>query len=269
LRPWKSSPEIYRRAFDREQVRTDFRAIGLETPEALWARQLASQRTAFAIAGDGPRQSDAFPILEYEAPKAFFVGASAVLFSSFDERTWQADLAAPEKEDALESLDVSALRKVFGQFTSVNEQLYRCLVVRFEAAANRPIVTEPATPSLFHTPGSPPVTVNIPDNASEEWRGLLEAMAAIQTNPASWPGPVATIQTILTTHKLDPRVRVSGQSPMDLAALAAKVCLRHGDRNQAKALVLAGLKIDPRSPELLYIGRIVEREPATAPADSQ
>jgi hypothetical protein len=94
-------------------------------------------------------------------------------------------------------------------------------------------------------------------------------MAAIQTDPASWSGPVTTIHNILTTQPLDPRLRVAGQSPMDLAALGAKTCLLHGDLDQAKNLVLAGLKIDSKSPELHYIGRIVERARAKPPANSQ
>jgi predicted membrane-bound spermidine synthase len=269
LRPWKSSAEVYRQVFDRERVRSDFKAIGLETPEALWARQLASQRTAFAIAGEGPTQSDAFPILEYEAPKAFFVGSSAVLFSLFDERTWQADLAMREKVTALASLDVNALRAAFGRFTSVNDQLYGCLVRRFEATANRPATADTGIPCVFQSPGSPPIQVKMPDQVSEEWRHLLEAMAAIQTDPAASAGPATIIQNILATHRLDPRVRVAGQSPMDVAALGAKACLRYGDLDQAGNLVLAGLKIDPRSPELLYIGRILERKRAKPPSDSQ
>ena len=165
-----------------------------------------------------------------------------------------------EKVNALESLDVSALRDVFGHFTSVNDQLYRCLVARFEAAANRPTGADPGIPFIFHSRGSPPIKVNMPEHVSEEWKRLLEAMAAIQTEPASWPGPVTTIQAILAKHNLDPRVRVAGQSPMDLAALGAKTCLRNGDPDQAGNLILAGLKIDPKSPELRYLGRIVERE---------
>ena len=47
--------------------------IDIQSPEALMARQLASQRTGFAIAGDGPMQSDLFPVLEYAAPRAFYL----------------------------------------------------------------------------------------------------------------------------------------------------------------------------------------------------
>jgi hypothetical protein len=57
--------------------------------------ELASQRTAFAIPGDGPIQSDLFPILEYEAPKAFYLGVSSSMLGQFDERTRQMDLAPP------------------------------------------------------------------------------------------------------------------------------------------------------------------------------
>src|SRR5205085_9349106 len=120
---------------------------------------------------------------------------------------WQADLAMREKASVLESLDVSVLRDVFGRFTSVNDQLNDCLITRFEASANRPVATDAGIRGLFRSPGSAPVGVNVPDNVSEEWKDLLEAMAAIQTDPPSWLGPVTTIQNILTTRKLDPRVR--------------------------------------------------------------
>jgi hypothetical protein len=80
---------------------------------------------------------------------------------------------------------------------------------------------------------------------------------------------VTTIQSVLTSNKLDPGLKVAGQSPMDLAALAAKTCLRHGDKERARALILAGLKIDPKSVELLYIGRILEREQEQSRSNAQ
>ena len=109
----------------------------MKGPQALWARQLASQRTGFAIPAAGAIQSDLFPVLEYEAPKAFYIGASSALLTLFDERTWQRDLAMPEKEEALHSLEVDVLREVFGSFTSVNDQLNQCLAIRVEADANQ------------------------------------------------------------------------------------------------------------------------------------
>ena len=73
--PWPSGPEIFRTGFAIKQVRTDMEMIDVHSPQALMARQLASQQTGFAIAGQGPIQSDLFPILEYEAPRAFYLGA--------------------------------------------------------------------------------------------------------------------------------------------------------------------------------------------------
>jgi len=259
LRPWKSSPEVYQRAFDQEEVRKDLAAIGLSTPQSLWARQLASQRTAFAIAGDGPKQSDAYPILEYQAPKAFFVGAEAENFSLFDERTWQWDLASMEKVDTLRALDVKVVHAAFERFNSVNWQLTSYLASRFSVAENQ-TNSNPNMPCIFRTPGSRPIQAKVPDNASEVWKRLLEASNAVQADPASWLEPVTTIQTVLTSSKLDPGLKVAGQSPLDLAALAAKACLRHGDKERARTLVQAGLKMEPRSVELLFIARILERE---------
>jgi len=109
----------------------------------------------------------------------------------------------------------------------------------------------------------------VPDNVSDEWQRLLEARNAVQADPASWLGPVSTIQSVLTSNKLDPGLKVAGQSPMDLAAFAAKFCLRHGDKERARALVLAGLKMDAKSAELLFIGRILEREQEQARPNAQ
>src|SRR5262249_38741355 len=71
--PWPTGPEVYRRAFQLGPPRLDLAAVGFLTPDLVLARQVASQRTAFAISGPGPIQSDSRPILEYEAPRAFFM----------------------------------------------------------------------------------------------------------------------------------------------------------------------------------------------------
>ena len=70
--PWATGPDVFQQGFAIDRVRTDMWMIDIQSPEALLARQLASQQTGFAIAGPGPMQSDLFPILEYAAPRAFF-----------------------------------------------------------------------------------------------------------------------------------------------------------------------------------------------------
>ncbi len=75
--PWATGPDVFQQGFAIDRVRTDMWMIDIQSPEALLARQLASQQTGFAIAGPGPLQSDLFPILEYAAPRAFFHGQPA------------------------------------------------------------------------------------------------------------------------------------------------------------------------------------------------
>lgn len=104
-------------------------SLGFPTAGALWARQFASQRTAFAIAGRGSVQSDFFPILEYEAPKAFYLGSTAKRILLFDERTWQSEFAPREKQLALSGLSTEALLQVFAQPT-INEELSQYLAAR-------------------------------------------------------------------------------------------------------------------------------------------
>ena len=101
--------------------------IDMHSPEALLARQLASQRTGFAIAGKGPIQSDLFPILEYEAPRAFYLGTGSSILDHYDERTYQQLLAPADKREVLHSFNNANTQIIFSDFSTVNEQLYGCL----------------------------------------------------------------------------------------------------------------------------------------------
>lgn len=119
-KPWATGPDVWRKVFDRAEPGKDLAAIGLNAPEALWARQLASQRTTHAFIENGPEQSDEFPVLEYAAPKAFFIGAAAKEFLQFDERTRQHQLAPQPKRASLSTASDALLAPVFPQFGSVN-----------------------------------------------------------------------------------------------------------------------------------------------------
>jgi spermidine synthase len=121
--PWTTGPEVFRRGFTNERVRTDLEMIDIESPEALLTRQLASQRTGFAIAGSGPLQSDLDPILEYAAPRAFYIGAGSRLLNDFDERTRQQLLAPEAKRRTLGSLPMASAQLVFVDFLTVNGEL--------------------------------------------------------------------------------------------------------------------------------------------------
>ncbi|MEI7534661.1 MAG: fused MFS/spermidine synthase [Verrucomicrobiae bacterium] len=175
--PWPTGPEVFRQGFAIDRVRTDMAMINLNSPEALLARQVASQRTGFAIAGDGPIQSDWFPILEYAAPKAFFMGNGTRVLDQYDERTRQQRLAPPEKNATLESLPLSEAQYVFSDFSTINGELYGCLF-GYPASAN--------VPCIFQTPqpGPPPGADNsVTANAEKAFQAgdLSQAESLIST----------------------------------------------------------------------------------------
>jgi hypothetical protein len=123
MQPWPSGPAVFQQSFAIDAVRADLAAIGIRSPEALMARQLASQRTGFAIASAGLIQSDLFPVLEYTAPEAFYIGTKARILEKYDERTRQQALAPREKRAILASLSPDDLQSMFGTYTTVNEEL--------------------------------------------------------------------------------------------------------------------------------------------------
>lgn len=142
MQPWRSNPAAYRQAFAMPGVESDMAAIGIRSPEALWARQLASQRTAFAIAGDGPVQTDLFPVLEYAAPRAFYIGISATVLEGYDERTRQRQLAPAEKLTTLRALPPPDVLAEFQLFNSVNHELQASLTAGTNGASGNFISNE-------------------------------------------------------------------------------------------------------------------------------
>jgi spermidine synthase len=149
--PWRTGPEVFRQGFAIDRVRTDMWMIDIQSPEALMARQLASQQTGFAIAGSGPIQSDLFPVLEYAAPRAFYIGGGSRMLDHFDERTRQQLLAPPDKRATLGALSAANAQLVFGDFSTVNGELFGSL---FGVASSAGL------PCVFKTssPTSPPAS---------------------------------------------------------------------------------------------------------------
>jgi len=256
---FKSSAETYREIYGRPAVAKDLELIGLKTPEAFWARQLASQRTGFAVPGPGPIQSDLFPVLEYEAPKAFFIGTKASLLTAYDERTHQSELAPAAKRTILASLDTAALREIFGTYNSVNSELNQFLGVRF---AREEYPDGPFDDRLFHwvfrPSNAPAVAPPLPHSSSSELQRLVAADTAMRTNPSTWRESAAAIETILrantgkNSQKLD-------WAPINYALAVAKTCLIHDDVERARSFVALGLQIDPTAHELLYLSRVLDR----------
>ena len=257
LQPWESSPETYAAGItNRELVVTDLKRIGINSPLALFARQLASQKTAFAIAGDGAIQQDWMPILEYQAPKAFFLGGHSTMLSRFDERTWQIENAPATKRAALQKLSDEDIRSVFIQHLSVNDDI--ASFVQYRLSKPPP----PNDPKQWVSFREPPLIFRMTNalpaqsasDLEEPERILLEARRIIETNPSRQKDAIDAIARLLAGPTADATWPVA-----TYAALAAKVSIRGGDYARAKDLLQAGLKARPDDVELQYLSRILGR----------
>jgi hypothetical protein len=256
--PWAATVETYQQVFDREGPRKDLARIGLHSPAALLARQLASQRTAFAIAGEGPIQADLFPILEYEAPRAFYLGARSTMLAEFDERTRQADLAPAEKYRVLEALDDATLKAVFGEHHSINEELFRQLQLRLYGGwipGSGSEAPSPVLPGVFAPPQRTAANPNPPQAANDEVKQLLQAAHLIESRTDRTPEGVNAIAALLRSYHAK-----SGWPPARYAALAARASLGRGDAAKAQEILRAALRLAPEDRQLRYLARVASRE---------
>ena len=271
--PWAANREVYARTFAREGPRRELIQVGLATPEAVWARQFASQRTGFAIPGDGPIQQDDLPVLEYAAPEAFYLGQSSHHLHRFDERTWQTDIAPTNKPAALATVDGANLKAIFGgDYTSVNPDLQKYLRMRFFGGnlgdslevevEGRPL------PCVFRpTPtASVPAQLAAAALTNQVARQLVDAEAWLHGDPAKQADAILAIERILTAT-VDSGAAKPFWSPADYAGLAAKASLRQGNSEQARKILLRGLELEPYSDQLLYLARIFTREKILQPRE--
>src|SRR5262249_17058326 len=136
------------------------------------------------------------PILEYQAPRAFFIGSLATYFQFFDERTWQAGLAPTEKVSQLAVLDEASLKSVFGKFPSVNSEL-RLFLSRLTDTAIEQIgggtVAAWAFAGVRCGALQPPPMVA----TNEVARQLFEAERCLRSGSSSRPQAIAMIHQIL------------------------------------------------------------------------
>jgi spermidine synthase len=273
-RPWESDTQVFAHPFEIEGVRRSLASIGLSSPQGILARRLASQRTAFAIAGPGPLQSDEFPILEYAAPRAFYIylhRLGVYRLPRFDERTWQLDLASDQTESELAKLDPMELKAIFGSNGSVNENLQAFLQNHFEhyvgRADIRPIMLDnhampcslQGTNISFGIYTPPSATTNM------TVRQLVLSEYALRRDPSK-EAAVAGIQNALDAL---PSYHSQGAdwSPTYYADLAIKASLHLGEPERARAILLRALQLQPDSNQLLYLSRILLREKMLQPGD--
>ena len=264
-RPWATGPEAFRKAFTYPAVKEQLDSLGYTSPELLWARQWASQRTAFAIGGNGPIQSDRFPILEYDAPRAFFIGASATALAGYDERTWPTPLAPPGKHDVLSRFGTNDLRSAFKGSPTGNPELAALLSFRLGDSKTLPTSVR-AMPMVFDpNPWSATERTPLPQDAEAEHHLLFAAEGIIRNHGPDWRDGVDQIVAILKRQANRSADSPAIASLAYYAGVAAAACLQHGDVTAAGLALQAGLALDPSSAGLAYLARLVVRESAANP----
>lgn len=268
-RPWATGPEAFRKAFTYPAVKEQLNSLGYTSPELLWARQWASQRTAFAIGGNGPIQSDRYPILEYDAPRAFFIGASATALARYDERTWQTPLAPPQKHDVLSRFGTNDLHSAFRGSPTGNPELAALIGFRLGETKTLPTSVRDM-PTIFDpNPWGATERTPLPQDAEGEHHMLFAAEGIIRNNGPDWRDGVDQIVAILKRQANRSAGSPSIASPAHYAGVAAAACLQHGDVTAAGLALQAGLALDPSSAGLAYLARLVVRESAGNPEEAQ
>ncbi len=266
-RPWTTSVAELRKGYERESVRRDLESIGLGRPELLLTRLFASQRIASQIAGPGFIQTDGLPILEYQAPVAFFVGATAQRVMRFDERTWQAGFATAERRTVLAALDDRELREVFGRGT-INRELWNTVTDRLKRAAAGGAGNKSSglvTPCVFN-PASGDSASLLPAEAGSALAALVEARVQLQRGE----GDVVKHAQLIRGRLAEQFVATGAQTPertaAEFAAVAARACLVNRQYQLSRDLLALGFKFDAESGELSFLARLLEREAPSAPA---
>jgi hypothetical protein len=264
--PWRSNVEVYRRALESEGPREGLESIGLATPEAILARRMASQRTAFAIAGPGPMQEDPFPFLEYAAPRTFYLRLYTQRLQRFDERTWQMSLAPDEVNNELAKLDPSALQSLFGaRYGSINSELARYLGGLLAQHAGRGtaqpvIIDNRAMPCSLQGTNKHFGVFTPPSAATNLFtRQLAASEYGLLSNATNQLAAIDTIQSVLNSLS-GYRLESPDWSPAYYTDLAVKASLRASRPGQARAILLRGLQLEPDSDGLQYLARILARE---------
>jgi hypothetical protein len=244
--PWPTGPGIFRQGFTLPGVRSDLAQIGIHSPEALLARQLASQRTAFAITGDGPIQSDLFPVLEYAAPQALYIGETSQILGQFDERAGQQLLAPADKLAVLQSLPPEQVRSVFSEYKPVDFELYQS-VLDLAPSTNLPCIFNSHAPRMV-IPAQPA------DNSANAVR-LDRAVTLIGGTLQERREGIRLIESIVETPPSS-----TDQTLAAWTSLAATAALSIGDLQQAARLSTLALKQNPADPQAPFLLRIIARQ---------
>lgn len=256
--PWASTLKDWDRIFERPTVKEDLALIGIHSVAQLAARQFASQRTAFAIAGEGPTQSDLFPVLEYQAPLARYLGITAQTISRFDERTHQRHLASPERVAALNALSTDQLAQTFGTFWTFNEELQKHILWRL-SYETLPGAAEPvevrAMPCVFRSTNTPALPPQLMSRVPEVSRKIVAAAMLLRGSSAQRMQGADAVETLIRERQPD-----ADWSAARLAVQATRTTWGLVEPARTRSLIQLGLEREPGNAELQYFARVLERE---------
>ncbi|HVK59649.1 MAG TPA: fused MFS/spermidine synthase [Candidatus Kapabacteria bacterium] len=258
-KPWNSGPAVYQKIFDHPQVRKDLGQLNITTGVTLWARQIASQKTAFAIPGDGPIQTDDVPILEYAAPQAFFMGVDARRLNYYDERLAQFPIAAKEKVTALRALPEHVLLSSFSPYGSCNTDLRIYTTAVANKASGALARFDPLGHVVFRDPSSYPESPVIPTNATPEFAECLKLEARILRDMQNWREPAARIEQILSSLAERNILAPRDFRPGYFAAFIARCAIGDGDYRAALRYLRLGFIFPQDHDQLLFLSRVLDR----------
>lgn len=254
LQPFPSGPEQYDQVFQRERPREELNLLGIQNSTGLLARQFASQRTAFAIAGNGAIQTDGFPMLEYEAPKALYVGRPVEKIFRFDERLWQADIAPPQKRAALSAISEETIKAAFSYSPPGTHELHQYVQLRLQSGKSDVTVNSGSEPiPCIFRPLNAPLPELPPPATTDSGTILLHKGASLLTT-TNMQAAVASIEEGLKAGTAKTEVATH------VAAGGVRASLRTRNYQSAKNILQLGLKVNPTSEALLHLARIMERE---------
>jgi spermidine synthase len=260
MKPWDSTPDVFEKSFQRDRPRLDMQEIGVNTPAAIFTRQLASQRTSFAMVGDGAIQTDGSPVLEYSAPEAFFIGQSAQRLFLFDERTRQSTLAADWKRKLLRGLPDGDLHAAFTHQSTGNTDLLKYVLWRASrgqvTADNHPRYDgDPSLPVIFRPARSYQITTSRLPSESETQ--AARAANDIITESPDAAKAASAMELILESELKAPKTKRSWQ-PASFAVIAARAALARNDLDLSSRLIAIGHKFDTNNVELPYLQRLLD-----------
>jgi spermidine synthase len=263
LDAFDSTPETAALILSHEPVRRQLAQVGLRTPGAILAKQVASRRTAAAIPGPGPIQTDTFPVLEYEAPRSFYIGEHSSELFNYDERTWQKHLASPAKRNLLAALSEQELLMIFAEFGSMNSDLLRALRSRVRHRDPNALLdlSDRFLPSIFtQTNGVRPII----SNGTELEPRLIQAEDLLSSDRPL--DGILAIEQVLGALPNNPAFKNGGY----LAAEGIKRALQLGELGHAQILLQIGFRLSPDLKQLQFLDRyLAQANPSRATTEDR